>query len=86
MALNNFLWWKNDKFNFVNENLPNVFAEIARQFDVKIVLENEKIADFEMTASFEKHKNVEETLALVCENFELSFEKTKGNVYQVLKK
>jgi len=86
MALNNFMWWKNDKFNFVNENLPNVFAEIARQFDVEIVLENEKIADFEMTASFEKHKNVEETLALVCENFELSFEKTKGNVYQVLKK
>ena len=75
-----------DESVVVNENLANVFAEIERQFDVKVSNKVPNIAGLEMTGSFEKHENAAETLALICQNFDLNFQKLNENTYLVLKK
>lgn len=75
--------WKENKFNFTDEPLKNVFAEIERQFNVEIQINDKNINNNKFTAYFEKPKNIEQTLNLICLNFNLKFTKINKAKYRI---
>lgn len=77
--VNNTKAWISNKFVFTSAPLNQVFEEIERQYNTKIIL-TQKL-QFQYTGSFEKKKSVEETLQLICRPFNLKIEKKSGNYY-----
>ncbi len=73
--------WIDNKFVFTSESLIDVFAEIERQYAVKITCE--KNISFVYTGNFDKDHSVENTLDLVCRPFGLKFVKISQGQYHV---
>jgi len=78
---NNIIGWKDNKFNFVATPLVDVFQEIERQYDVKLDIKS--VPQHLHTGSFNKNKDVESTLNLICLTFNLKFEKIKNKNYKI---
>ncbi len=77
--VNNTKAWISNKFVFTSTPLKQVFEEIERQYNIKIILAQK--LELEYTGSFEKKKSVEETLQLICRPFNLKIEKKSGSYY-----
>lgn len=80
--LNNIkIQWMNGEFEFTSEKLKYVFEEIERQYGIDLQY-NSTIGNKVYTGFFNKNKNIDTTLSLICESFELNFKKDK-NTYIV---
>ncbi len=77
--INNTKAWISNKFVFTSTPLKQVFEEIERQYNTKIILAQK--FEFEYTGNFDKKKSVEETLQLICRPFNLKIEKKSGSYY-----
>jgi transmembrane sensor len=73
--------WVSNMFNFTARPLDEVFKEIARQYGVKIIL-NDGI-NYMYTGYFLKDKPVEEILTLVCKPFGLTFARISDKEYKI---
>ena len=81
-----FVSWKENKFNFVNEPIQNVFEELERQYNVQLIFNLKTNENSTFTAYFEKSDNIEQSLDLICNTFNFTFIKTGKNKYKVLQK
>lgn len=79
-----FVSWKENKFNFVNESLQDVFQELERQYNVQIIFDvKNELKKNTFTAYFDKSDNIENTLDLICNTFNFTFIKMNENKYKV---
>ena len=79
----NFVTWKDNRFNFINEPLQNVFAELERQFNVEIICNNKNVNEFEFVGNFQKPKTIEQALDLICPSFDIVYKKLNNNKYEI---
>jgi len=77
---NAVLWTKNSFF-FTATPLIEVFAEIERQYNIKIVV-NEKLTSL-YSGNFAKAEDVEVTLSLICKPFGLAYKMTEPQKYLI---
>ncbi len=80
------IFWKENKFNFVSESVQNVFSELERQYNIEILAKINNIDDYVYTGFFEKSKNIDSTLHLICKTFNFSFIEIENNKYKVSQK
>ncbi len=66
------LAWRVGKIRFENTSFKNIAGDLSNQLNVKLVFENESIAESRFTASFDKSTPVEEILEVLkaSKNFE----------------
>jgi len=72
--------WKEGLFYFEDQPLVSIFAEIERQYGVKIHFRGD--LKRKMTVSF-SNKNMDEALDLVCTPMELTYEIEKNNTINI---
>jgi len=75
--------WINNQFVFTSEPLQKVFAEIARRYNVKIILNKPFKANY--TGNFSTSVPVEQALSIVCKPFGLSVTKQGNRTYVIRK-
>lgn len=73
--------WINNMFNFTARPILQVFKEIERQYDIKILFKT--LPDYSYTGYFLKDKPVEEVLTLVCKPFGLTFARISEKEYEI---
>jgi ferric-dicitrate binding protein FerR (iron transport regulator) len=73
--------WTGNMFNFKARPLVQVLNEIGRQYDVKIEIKTE--SEYYYTGYFSKNRPLEETLALVCKPFGLTFTRISDKEYEI---
>jgi ferric-dicitrate binding protein FerR (iron transport regulator) len=73
--------WMNNMFRFTGRPLKQVFNEIGRQYAVTIIFNPTQ--DYAYTGYFSKDKPVEETLALICKPFGLTFARNSEKEYEI---
>lgn len=78
-----FIAWKEQKFNFFNAPLSQVFKELELRYAVTIKVQDESILQQEFTGYFDKPTSPEEALHLICTTFHLTFVKENSITYQV---
>lgn len=76
------LAWKNHKFNFEAEVLPNVLKELEQQYNISIQTEK-KIKTLQYTGYFKKTKDPESILNLICQSFGFTFVKIDDTTYRI---
>ena len=76
--------WTRNMFLFTASPLPDVFKEIERQYNIRIITATS--ANHIYTGNFSKDNSIETVLDLVCKPFGLSFVKTSDNEYQITPK
>ncbi len=74
--------WTEGMFNFTGAPLLEVIAEIERQYNVIILINEEPGLSY--TGLFSREKPVEEVLGLICKPFGLTFVEKSDGVYQIL--
>lgn len=77
----NELFWLSGKLVFKNQKLQEVFQALEKHFDIQIRLENDKILDCRLTATFE-NENIEDIFEIISASFNLSIE-NRNNIYLV---
>lgn len=80
---NDFLAWKSNMLNFKDEPLSKVFAELSRQYGIKITAENKQILSQKFSGYFAKPQKPEQTLEIICIQFNLEFEKISEKKYKI---
>ena len=80
------VYWKENKFNFKNETLKNVFEELEKQYGVSIKYDPEIEINSTYTGYFKKAEKVEQSLNLICKSFNFTFVKVKEKQYKVIQK
>lgn len=74
--------WTEDMFSFTGAPLMEVIAEIERQYDVTVLINEDPGLTY--TGFFSRDKPVEEVLGLVSKPFGLTFVKRSEGVYQIV--
>lgn len=74
--------WTDNMFNFTRYPFMEVIAEVERQYDITIIV-NEPL-DLTYTGFFSKEKDAEEVLEVLCKPFGLTFVEKSDGVYQIL--
>ncbi len=72
------LAWREGRLEFERTPLVDAFAELERQFDVKIEYEELDIAGRTLTASFRRGQDFEEVISAACLTFGWTFELEEG--------
>ena len=84
------LSWRIGQFVYNTTPFSKVFADIERQYDVTIELEDESIGFESYTGVFDRPADLADALQIVCSGFsldhEITFEKTSENTYLIKKK
>lgn len=75
--------WRNHMFTFTAMPLEDVFDEIMRQYNVKIIHPE---LNRSYTGFFSKSMDIETVLDLVCRPFEFTFVKSKDRTYVISSK
>jgi len=75
--------WKDPYFKFENLLLNKVMIAFERQYQVNIELSEQHLNNLAFTAYFEKPNTVEEALDLICQTFNLTFDKANESNYKV---
>lgn len=75
--------WKDIYFNFESLPLNKVLAALESQYKVSIELSDQQLNNLSFTAYFEKPDSAEEALDLICQTFNLTFDKVNENNYKV---
>lgn len=81
--IEDFPSWKELYFSFENLPLNKVMKALERQYQVNIKLSDQLSNNLAITAYFEKPNTVEEALDLICQTFNLTFDKVNENNYKV---
>lgn len=71
--------WISNNFSFTSTRLEKVFDEIARQYGIRLILP-EKLDNI-YSGSFRRANSAETVLKLVCDPFDLSFERRSDYEY-----
>ncbi|WP_010665395.1 FecR family protein [Marinilabilia salmonicolor] len=66
--------WRNEMFMFTATPIKKVFAEIERQYAVKIQTEN--LPDYLYSGNFSRNQPLDRVLKMVCRPYGLNFQKT----------
>lgn len=64
VANSNYLYWKNKEISFHNERLENVIADIEKSYKVRFEVENKRLLDERITATF-KNAPIEEVQSVL---------------------
>ncbi|RLD85201.1 MAG: iron dicitrate transport regulator FecR, partial [Bacteroidetes bacterium] len=80
---NQAMSWINNQFIFTSEPLASVFDEMARRYDVKIIMEKPYKENY--TGNFSTNIPVEQALSIVCKPFGLTFTKQEERMYVIKK-
>jgi transmembrane sensor len=75
--------WKEDKFYFKKVVLKSVIEEIERQYDVTISFDKKATEELIYSGSFNKKKDVDATLDIICKSFNLKFTLIGNNKYNI---
>lgn len=75
----NYPAWFHGEFNFYNEPLRGIAAELERKFDVRIIIRNPEIGDIRFFAGFVNNESVDEILAALNVKKQFRIER-RGNI------
>jgi transmembrane sensor len=78
------LAWRAGYFSFQAQTLTEVIAEIERQYDIQIVLDDTTLKDRTFTGRFRKFARPDSTLELICTTIAVKFVQTDPQSFQIL--
>ncbi len=80
-AVGKYTAWINNQFVFTSEPVRLVFSEMARRYNVTILLKNAVTGNY--TGNFSSNIPIEKALAIVCKPFGFTIEKQGNRTYVI---
>jgi len=80
----NYLAWNKGKLVYADQKLENVFKDLERIYDIKIIPSDPEILNNQITTTFEG-QSLETIIILICTTFNLDHTQD-GNVYHLMEK
>lgn len=72
--------WMSGRLIFRNQSLENICETLSNRFNVPIVIENDELKAYHLTARFEHGENLQQVLSILQKAIGFEWERTSGKV------
>lgn len=73
--------WSSGETRFEHLKLAEITKRLQRAYNVKIILNNEKIKNMYFTGTFQNYESLDQILKVICTNTRLTFKSVKDTIY-----